>query len=201
MKLRYSTTSPFARKVLVVAHETGLADRVECVVTNAWAPDTDLVRDNPLSKIPALITDGGETLFDSPVICEYLDSLHGGRKLFPVTGGERWTQLRLQALADGIMDAAVQIRIETAIRPEEFRWQGWLERQAAAIGRSLDALDQECGAWGADFLIGQVTVAVALSYIDLRKPVADWRATRPNLAEWSRNVSTRHSIVATDYKT
>lgn len=200
MKLRYSTTSPFARKVLVVAHETGLAERVECVVTNAWAPETDLVRDNPLSKVPALITDGGETLYDSPVICEYLDSLHDGRKLFPGAGGERWNQLRLQALADGILDAAVQIRIETAIRPEEFRWSGWIERQAAAINRALDALEQECGAWGSDFLIGQITVAVALGYLDLRMAVPNWRAGRPALTNWGERALSRPSMTMTEAK-
>lgn len=199
MKLRYSTTSPFARKVLVVAHETGLADRVECVVTNAWDPATDLVKDNPLSKIPAMVTDGGETLYDSPVICEYLDSLHGGRKLFPASGGERWGQLRLQALGDGIMDAAVQIRIETAIRPEEVRWQGWLDRQAAAILRGLDSLDQECRSWGGDFLIGQITVAVALAYLDLRKAVPDWRPGRSDLAAWHERALSRPSMIATDH--
>ncbi|MGE5545895.1 MAG: glutathione S-transferase family protein [Solirubrobacterales bacterium] len=197
MKLRYSTSSPFVRKVLLVAHETGLADRVEPVTTNAWAPDTDLVRDNPLSKVPALTTDGGETLYDSPVICEYLDSLHDGRRLFPAAGGERWTQLRLQALADGILDAAVQIRIETAIRPEGVRWPGWIDRQVAAIRRACDALEQECAGWGETFLIGQITTAAALGYLDFRGAVGEWRTGRPNLAAWYDRALARPSMQAT----
>lgn len=196
MKLRYSTTSPFARKCLVVAFEAGLDKRVETVVTNAWAADTDLPKDNPLCKVPALTTDGGEVLYDSPVICEYLDSLHDGRKLVPAGGGERWRQLRLQALGDGILDAAVQVRIETAMRPEETRWPKWIERQTAAVTRGCDALEQECAGWGDEFLIGQITAACALGYMDLRK-TADWRAGRPKLAAWYDKVSARPSMAAT----
>lgn len=196
MKLRYSTTSPFARKCLAVAFEAGLDKRIETVVTNAWAADTDLPRDNPLCKVPALVTDGGEVLYDSPVICEYLDSLHDGRRLFPASGGERWRQLRLQALGDGILDAAVQVRIETAMRPEAGRWPTWIERQQAAIARGCDALEQECAGWGDEFLIGQITVACALGYIDLRK-IADWRAGRPTLTAWFDKVSARPSMALT----
>lgn len=197
MKLRYSATSPFVRKVLIVAHETGLASGLELENTNAWAPDTDLVKDNPLSKVPALVTDGGECLYDSPVICEYLDSLHGCPKLFPNSGGERWAQLRLQALADGILDAAVQVRIETAIRPEEFRWTGWIERQAAAINRGLDVLEQECANWGDTFLIGQITAIAALEYLDFRGAVGEWRGKRPALAAWAAKVVQRPSVAGT----
>ncbi|HSV29813.1 MAG TPA: glutathione S-transferase N-terminal domain-containing protein [Candidatus Omnitrophota bacterium] len=200
MKLRYSPTSPFVRKVLMVAHEAGLAGRIAMETTNAWDTATDLTRDNPLCKVPALVTDGGESLFDSPVICEYLDSLHDGRKLFPATGGERWAQLRLQALADGILDAAVQIRIETAIRPAEFRWDGWQERQAGAINRGLDVLEQECGAWGDDFLIGQITTLAALEYLDFRGAVGEWRGSRPALAAWAARMGQRPSAVATAIK-
>ncbi|MEK7820711.1 MAG: glutathione S-transferase N-terminal domain-containing protein, partial [Pseudomonadota bacterium] len=107
MKLRFSPTSPYVRKVCVVALETGLFARLDLAPTNVWAADTDIGRDNPLGKVPALATDGGEVLFDSPVICEYLDSLHDGAKLFPAAGGARWTALRRQALADGILDASV----------------------------------------------------------------------------------------------
>ena len=100
MKLRYSPASPHVRKVAVVAHETGLIDRLEIVPTNVWASDTDIGRDNPLGKVPALTTDGGEVLFDSPVICEYLDSLHDGAKLYPPSGGARWTALRRLKVED-----------------------------------------------------------------------------------------------------
>lgn len=196
MKLRYSPTSPYVRKVLVTALECGLEDRIERVVTNAWAPDTDLVQDNPLSKVPALVTEGGEVLFDSPVICEYLDSLHGGKKLFPASGGARWNQLRLHALGDGILDAAVQVRIETFIRPEPYRWTGWVERQSAAIIRATDALEQECEAWGDDFLAGQIAVACGLDYVDFRA-VVEWRAGHPRLAAWLDRQLARPSMAAT----
>ncbi len=196
MKLRMSITSPFVRKCLIVAIEAGLDAQIERVPTSPWAPDTDLPKDNPLNKIPTLITDGGEVLYDSPVICEYLDSLHGGRKLIPVSGGERWRHLRLAALGDGIMDAAVQIRIETAIRPEDRRWPQWIERQTGAITRGLAGLEAECGDWGDDFLIGQITVATALGYLDFR-PIIAWRTAAPALAAWFTKVSARASISTT----
>lgn len=194
MKLRHSTTSPFARKCVIAAMECGLDDRVEVVPTSPFAADTDLGRDNPLGKVPCLITESGEPLFDSPVICEYLDSLHDGVKLFPASGGARWAQLRLQALGDGILDAAVAKRVETAMRPEDKRWPSWIERQDLAIRRALDVLEQDCGGWGRDFLIGQITVACALGYLDLRFKDDDWRKGRPALAGWFAEASLRPSV-------
>jgi len=195
MKLRYSATSPFARKVLITAIECGV--ELDLVKTNAWDPATDLVNDNPLSKIPALVLDDGQTLYDSPVICEYLDTLHTGHKLFPADSHERFRQLKLQALADGIMDAAVQIRIETALRPEDKRWNDWVERQQNAITRGLDYLEKEVGHWGGVFLIGPITVVAALSYLDFRK-VCDWRNNRPHLAHWYQTTHNRRSVRETE---
>ncbi|MGE5518099.1 MAG: glutathione S-transferase N-terminal domain-containing protein [Bacteroidota bacterium] len=195
MKLRSSATSPFVRKVRMTAIECGV--ELELVPTNAWAPDTDLVGDNPLSKVPALVLDNGDTLFDSPVICEYLDTLHTGHKLFPHEPQERFRQLRVQALGDGILDAAVQIRVETAIRPEDKRWEGWIERQQGAITRSLDELEKTVSHWGGVFLIGGVTVMAALGYLDLRK-VCDWRHGRPHLAHWYTTTHNRRSVRETE---
>ncbi len=195
MKLRSSATSPFVRKVRMTAIECGV--ELELVPTNAWAADTDLVGDNPLSKVPALVLDNGETLFDSPVICEYLDSLHAGHKLFPHESHERFRQLRVQALADGIMDAAVQIRVENTLRPEDKRWSGWIDRQQAAITRALDALEKDVGHWGGVFLIGGITVVAALAYLDLRQ-VCDWRAGRPHLAHWYTTTHNRRSVRETE---
>lgn len=197
MKLRFSPTSPYVRKVRIVALETGLDSRIELQTTNAWAPDTDLPDDNPLGKVPALVTEGGEVLFDSPVICEYLDSLHDGHRLFPAAGGARWSQLRLQALGDGILDAAVAKRIEASMRPEDKRWSTWIERQTRAVLRGLDALEGECAAWGTDFLIGQITVAAALGYLDFRDPDLGWRTGRPNLSAWYGAIATRPSVAQT----
>ncbi len=196
MKLRMSTTSPFARKVRMVAIEAGLDNRIELVPTLPWAADTDLPADNPLCKVPVLITDGGEALYDSPVICEYLDSLHGGRKLIPPTGGERWRHLRLQALADGITEAAVAVRVETVMRPEDKRWPNWSERQVTAVARGLDALERECADWGDEFLIGQLSAVCAIAYVAFRA-VVDWRAGRPALAAWYDSVAARPSVAAT----
>lgn len=199
MKLRFSITSPFVRKVRILAIEAGLDDKITLQPTNAWAADTDLTQDNPLSKVPALVLDNGETLYDSPVICEYLDSLHNGHKLFPEAGPDRWHQLKLQALADGITDAAVQLRIETAMRPEDKRWSNWIERQGNAITRGLDALEREVGHFGV-FLIGPIAVVAALGYLDFRKPLGDWRVGRPHLAHWYSTVHNRRSVRDTEPK-
>ncbi|MBF0306464.1 MAG: glutathione S-transferase N-terminal domain-containing protein [Alphaproteobacteria bacterium] len=197
MKLLHSTTSPYARKALVVAMETGLERRLELVASAPFAPGSDVPETNPLGRIPALITEGGEVLYDSPVICEYLDSLHDGAKLFPHSGGARWTALRRQALGDGILDAAVLNRIETAVRPEDKRWAGWIARQDAATRRGLDALEEEADSLGESFGIGQVTIACALGYLDFRFPRPDWREGRPRLAAWYAGVETRPSLAAT----
>ncbi|MEO5338677.1 MAG: glutathione S-transferase N-terminal domain-containing protein [Magnetospirillum sp. WYHS-4] len=196
MKLRHSPTSPFVRKVLVTAIETGLRGRIEIVPADVWSAGTDIVEDNPLGKVPALVLDGGETLYDSPVICEYLDSLHDGAKLFPPAGGARWTALRRQALADGLTDAAVLRRLEIK-RPPELRSAAWIDRQAAAMGRALDALDDEADRLGQGPTIGHVAIACALGYLDLRFDADGWRRTRPALADWYDVFSQRRSMTAT----
>lgn len=196
MKLR-SSQSPYVRKVRITAIECGID--LELLPTNAWAPDTDLPQDNPLGKVPALVLDNGEVLFDSPVICEYLDSLHTGHKLFPHEPQERFRQLKLHALADGILDAAVQIRIETALRPEDKRWNGWIDRQQAAITRALDVLEKEVGHWGGVFLIGPIAVIAALGYLDFRK-TCDWRQDRPHLAHWYQTTHNRRSVRETEHE-
>lgn len=193
MKLRYSVTSPFSRKVVMAAIECGLDSQIALEPTNAWAPDTDLVHHNPLSKVPALVLANGEALFDSPVICEYIDSLHTGHKLFPHEPTDRWRQLRLQALGDGIMDAAVQIRVESTTRPADKRWDGWIERQQAAIARSLDLLERDVGHWSGVFLIGPITLVAALGYLDFRE-TTDWRKGRPHLAHWYSTTQNRRSV-------
>lgn len=200
MKLRMSATSPYVRKVLIAAHEIGVIDQIELVPTLAWSPDTDLPNDNPLGKVPALILDDGQVLFDSPVIVDYLDSLHPGPKLTPAAGPETWAQRRLHALGDGILDAAVAVRIEQAIRPQQFQWQGWVDRQVAAIDRSLNVLETECVAWGDRFGAGQIAVVTALCYLDFRLRFVDWKSTHPRLAAWAAGQAARPSVVATEPK-
>ena len=195
MKLRYSPTSPFARKVEVTAHELGLAERIERVPTNAWDPKTDLGRVNPLGKVPALVTDDHGVLYDSPVICEYLDSLVGGR-LFPPGGPDRWTALRRQALADGLMDAAVLARMESQ-RPAGEQSPGWITRQKSAVSRALDALESEAADLGGPLTIGHVAIGCALGYLALRFADDGWRNGRPKLADWYRGFSARPSMTST----
>lgn len=197
MKLRYSPTSPYVRKVTVTAIETGLDGKIERVPTMPWDPATDLPRENPVGKVPTLIADGGEALYDSPVICEYLDGLHSGRKLFPPSGGARWTALRRQALADGILDAAVARVVEMRERKEEMRSKWWLDRQKGVCDRGLDALEEEIGSFGPDVTIGHICAGVVCGYMDLRLPSDEWRKGRPRLAKWYEAFAKRPSMVAT----
>ena len=196
MKLRYSPTSPYVRKVMVTALETGVEGRIERIPTNVWDPASDIAADNPLGKVPALITDGGEILFDSPVICEFLDSLHDGVKLFPPSGGARWTALRRQALGDGILDAAVG-RLLEGKRPDGERSDAWAARLSAAVERSLDFLEDKADALGGAVTIGHITIACALGYLDFRFPDEVWRTDRPALADWFEEFAERRSIVET----
>ena len=196
MKLRYSPASPYVRKVMITAIETGLDGRIEIVPTSVWDPATDIAGDNPLGKVPALITDGGEVLYDSPVICEYLDSLHDGAKLFPPSGGARWTALRRQALADGILDAAVG-RLLEGKRPDGERSDAWMARLATTIGRALDAFEDEADALGDAATIGHVAIGCALGYLDFRFADDHWRSGRPALADWYEVFAQRRSVIAT----
>ena len=196
MKLRTSPTSPYARKVAASIIELDLGHRVQLVNTNPWSSDTDLPRDNPLGKVPALLCDDGSVLFDSPVICEYLASLADDTGLFPPAGQARWQALRLQALADGIMDASV-LRLLESRRPESRQSDDWIQRQRAVAQRALDGLEQEVGTWGASFTIGQLSAACALGYQDLRFADDHWRDRRPQLADWFARVSQRPSLLET----
>ena len=194
--LRYSPTSPYVRKVLVAAIEMGLDDRIQRIPTLPWDPKTDLPRDNPLGKVPALQTPEG-WLYDSLVICEYLDSLHTGAKLFPPPGAARWQALRHHALADGAMDAAILRRLESQ-RPEGQRSQGWMDRQKAVVERALDSLEGDAKALVDLSDIGAIAIAVMLGYLDLRFAADEWRRNRPALAAWYARVSQDESMKATE---
>lgn len=198
MKLWFNLASPFARKVRIVAREAGLAGRIEevSVMVSPVKPVEGLARENPLVKIPALTTDIG-TLYDSAVICEYLDSLHGGEPLFPRSGNERWQALRLQALADGILEAAVLIRYETFVRPQTLQWTDWTIGQFGKVRGGLDAMEKECGGWGGRFGIGELTAACVLGYLDFRYPDEGWRRSRPGLERWYARIADRPSMKAT----
>jgi glutathione S-transferase len=202
MKLRYHPASPYVRKCLVLAHEAGIANRLEIVPTVTSDPTNGLADDNPLGKIPALIPDNGEILFDSPVVCEYLDSLHGGAKLFPAPGPARWTALRRQALADGLLDAALLRRYES-MRPAGEQSPTWDAKQKAIIGRALDGLEAETDRLGdpaGPVDIGLITIGCALGYLDFRFAKDEWRKGRPKLARWFEGFARRPAMAATTPK-
>jgi glutathione S-transferase len=199
MKLHISSASPFARKVRLVAHEAGLAARIEEAPTavSPVKPNADLAKANPLMKLPTLVTDDGMALFDSPVICEYLDSLNTGRKLFPAAGPARWAALRQQAVADGILDAAIGVRYQTALAPKELQWTQWQDGQRAKWKQALDFLEADATALEGDPTIGSLTVAATLAWLDFRFGADDWRIDRPMLAAWFAGFSQRPSMQAT----
>lgn len=200
MKLVFSNPSPFARKARVLVIELGLQDRVTELDVGAVTPVSNTAQlnaVNPLGMIPALELDDGRSLNNSPLVCEYLDEVAGGN-LFPAAAERRFKTLELQALADGLLDVAVALRYETALRPEELRWQDWIEHQKEKIARALDALEARCAEFEQDPLIGELTVACALGYLDFRYADDDWRAQRPLLAAWYEDIRQRPSLRQTE---
>jgi glutathione S-transferase len=196
MKLYYSATSPYVRKVNVCAIELGLDDKLERIFTNPWEKDDSLLADNPLSKVPTLITDDGMVLYDSPVICEYLDTVYGGQVLIPVSGAKRWNELRLQALGDGILDAAV-LRFLERKRSNSQQSSEWDGIQQDAIQRALEYLENKVTEWKTDVTIGQIAVACALGYLDFRFAEDNWRQGQSGLTNWFATFTQRESMQAT----
>lgn len=199
MQLSFSPTSPFVRKVLVVAHECGLSDRVTPIPVNFRDERSGYVAINPLGKVPALTLDDGMVLVDSPVICEYIDSLHPREKLFPPVGLARWRVLQLQAIADGISDAGVLRFIEQQ-RPEDKRSGQFDKFQTRKQARSLDWLEAHADWLVGPVTIGQVAVGCMLGWLDFRYTQLDWRASRPSLARWYVDFALRPAMVATEFK-
>jgi glutathione S-transferase len=182
LTLRSSPASPFGRKVKIAALELGLMDTIEIVAADTNDPADPLRQQNPLGKIPTLVLEDGTTLFDSRVIVDYLDHLAGGGKIIPA-GEARFPQLRLQALADGICDAALLQVYETRFRPEEGRNAAWLANQAGKVSRALIALEVTPPAYPDRPRIGEIALACALGYLDLRF-AGTWRAEYPALVAW-----------------
>jgi glutathione S-transferase len=198
MKLHWSPRSPFVRKVMVVVHELGLADRVACVRTVAAStkPHAGLMQDNPLSKIPTLVLDDGTVIYDSPVICEYLDSLDGDPKLHPSRPKARLAALRRQALGDGFLDMLVLLRDERMrANPSDVHKASAAVRKAAVL-KSLEA--EAAALSAAPFGIGHVAIGCSLSYLDFRFADEDWRKGHPRIAEWHSTFATRPSMRATE---
>ncbi|MBK5546742.1 glutathione S-transferase [Pseudomonas sp. TH04] len=200
MTLFHNPASPFVRKVRVLLAETGQQDRVAlqgCMPTPVQ-PDAQLVHDNPVGKIPALRLADGTVLHDSRVILDYLDYQHVGNPLIPRDGSARWRRLTLASMADGMMDAAVLVRYETALRPPEKHWDQWLEEQRNKIRRTLVELESDAIAeLASHFDIASISVACALGYLDFRHPDLQWRDANPKLAAWCAEVSQRPSMLQT----
>ena len=193
MKLYNSAASPFVRKVMACAIACGLEDRITKLPTNPWQSPPELLAQNPLAKVPCLITDDGLALFDSPVICEYLDSIGEGA-LFPDAGAARWRALKQQAIADGLMDAAILRRLEQA-RPPEAARATIMERHVAAVTGALDLLERDPPADHLD--IGTISIACALGWLDFRFASEPWREGRPKLAAWFEGMQGRPEISRT----
>ena len=198
MKLFHSPASPYVRKCLTVAHEVGVASRIE-LLPSAVHPvnrDRTVVASNPLGKVPTLLTDEGMALYDSRVICEYLDHVGGGA-LFPPAGPARWRALADQALGDGILDAALLLRYESTARPEALRWADWTVGQMDKIVCGLAAIEAAADGYGERVDIGTITLGCVLGYLDLRFASLAWRDGHPKTAAWFARFGARPAMQAT----
>ena len=198
MKIYHSPASPFVRKCLVVAHELGIADRIEHLPSAAHPVNRDaqIVRDNPLGQVPTFFCDDGSVLYDSRVICEYLDAQQSGG-LFPASGPARWQRLTELSLADGITAATLLARYETAVRPEALRWSEWTDGQFAKVRSGVEWLDRAAPGFGDSVHIGSIAFACALGYLDFRFADYDWRGYAPAAAKWFAAFNARPSMQAT----
>lgn len=199
MKLRLSKSSPFARKAWLAVLELGLEDKVEVVPTDPFSRDDVLASPNPLGKIPNLETDDGVVLYDSPVVVDYLDAEFGGHRLVPEAGPARWTALRRQALADGMIQSTVLCFIESMRKPER-QSAGWIAHNRAAVERGLAALEEEAAELGNGetdpATVGHLAIYIALEMVTMHFADLDWRAAHPRLAAWAEAFAKRPSIQA-----
>jgi glutathione S-transferase len=186
MKLAYSPASPYVRKVTACAIKRGLDKQVERV--KIGTTDPELLKYNALSKVPTLILDDGACLFDSPVICEYLDSVGSAPKLFPAAGPARWKALTQEALADGILDATQPRRREIALPQDEGR-KSYIELQQGKVARALDEFEKQADSLGSLDTIGEITIGCALGYLDFRYANEPWRPGHPKLEAWYAKVA------------
>jgi glutathione S-transferase len=200
MKLRWASGSPFVRKVMVTAIETGLDSRIERIPTNYHDPDSDIADHNPLGKVPALILDDGSILIDSPVICAYLDSLHDGDKMLPVDPTARWRALSLEGLGAGMTEAAINVQRERG-RPEDKRLSEISDRQWGKFESAMDWIEGSAGdVLGSKLNIGQIAIACGLGWIQFRMGdiLGEWREDWPNTGKWFDEFSMRPSMRETE---
>ena len=197
IELFYAPTSPYVRKVMASAIELGLAERIVKLPSAAHPLQRDarITAFNPLAQVPAARLADGTLLFDSRVICEYLDDLGGGT-LFP-RGPERWQILTEQALGDGLLNAALLARYESTCRSDEIRSQPWIDGQMTKIAAALDQMERTVAVIGSRISIGSLTIACALGYLDFRFASYHWRSSRPALTQWFAAISRRPSLQET----
>lgn len=198
MKIYFSPASPFVRKCMVVAHELGIADRIEKLPSAAGPVkrDVQIIENNPLGQVPTFLCDDGTALYDSRVICEYLNAQRSGA-IFPPDGPARWLRLTELALGDGMTAAALLARYETVLRPEALRWNEWTEGQLGKVYSGLAWLESAAPGFGARADIGTIAFGCALGYMDFRFPNIDWRARAPGTARWFDAFNQRASMQAT----
>lgn len=197
MLLYNAPTSPFGRKVMAVAIETGQASAIQTIPTKVLParPNEELGAVAPIGMVPALRRTDGTVLYDSRVICEFLDSTHGRRKLFPEAPEARWHALRRQALGDAIVDAGLAIRFENAVRPEPLRWPTAADAQRRRILRIVSAVGEEAADLPRQADIGTIALACALGYLDWRfEQAVPWRSHTPELARWMDDFAERASM-------
>ncbi len=196
MQLFFSPTSPYVRKVRVTAIEKGLGGRVTLVPCDAQDPGADFLVANPLGRIPTLVPDGGEPLFDSPVICEWLDTAGEGPPLVPPAGEGRWAVLRGQALADGVLDDAVALVLERR-RPANERNPAAEAARLTAIRRALGWLEGHPALVTGPLTLAQIAIGCSLGYLDFRLPALGWGAGHAGLAAWYQRFAQRPAMQAT----
>jgi glutathione S-transferase len=193
VELIFSGLSPYVRKVNIVAHEHGLADRLRLTPVNTRAEPEKITPHNPLGKIPVLITGAGQSIYDSPVICEYLDSEFGNHRLLPATGPRRWEIMTMVALADGLLDATLLVRLERA-RPAAEQSAKWTELQLGKVHRALGYLERVVDSFSPELDMGQVAVGAAAGYIPLRLLDLEGLPKWPRLKAWYEKQSLRPSF-------
>lgn len=199
MKLHGDIISPFVRMCLVTGHEAGIGDKVELVVTkvNPVTANEQLAALSPIAKVPVLLTDHGHAVHDSRVIIEYLCHVSGNKTLIPDDGVKRFRVLTLEAIGQGIADAAVSYRYETTQRPQGTQWQAWMDRLKLRVDTALDELEKAWEKDLADVTAGSIAVAVTLSYVDYRMGAWEWRNKRPQLAAFHERFNARPSMQKT----
>ena len=195
MELKFAPVSPYVRKVMVVAHEAGVAERIRLTPVKTREEPQAILPFNPLAKVPALVLDDGSTIYDSPVICEYLDAEFGGHRLLAASGAQRWRTLTRAALADGALDAGLLVRWER-LRAPELQSNDWIALQLGKVYAALDRLEGEVPGFG-PLDLGLVGVGCALGYLPLRVPEIDDHPRWPQLFEWFQEISARPSFAKT----